>query len=1262
MVGRKLVLGAALLGALMLGTVGCGHQAVSLGSQTFVLTSVAPAAVPGLLPTAIVITGSDFSNAVGTAVEVTFRADAGMGTPFSGGNAREETVEGTITSSTTIATTTPIATICGPALITASIKVTMPSGVVASSGTGFITFLAPVLATVVTPLGGGLLDAAVPDPVTITGMNFGDIGGTVDVSWRSTPPGAGPLLFEAGSSMVTRTTGTVVSPTTITTTSPLALVCGPAITALPAQIFRIDFRDGGSCTPTAGPFLAVSFRAPRITAVTNTGVAPYLGTTGPAMFAAAIPEPYTITGTGFGPVGGTVEIDWTSAAGTTIYNTATSSTTSVTGTIMSRTMITATAHPAAAVCTVAADPQNLMVTMPDAACSPSTIDGLGAATQIGPTVTVVANLDRPGGTTSGSGASFFGSIPETFQITGTDFGPVGGTALVTLTETVAAPNATPFAAGTSPTVTVLATITSRTTMQGTTPLATYVGADVGNPAATPCQFGSGAPTWVALLEGGSCNVAPLAPGTTFDGPVGTTGVAPTSVVSTIRLGQSSPDTFTFTGLGFAPVGGQATVLFDDPGTAMFDGGLDGATVTGTIVSETTITGTLPTITAGVPSVRLAADLAARVVVTLPGARGATNCPQDVTFSAPPTILTIANASAGAAAPSFLATIPGTDYIPCHNSTMSITGTGFDLAGAPSETELSLYDLVSGVGPAPGVVPVRRLGTATPVGNDLGDAAAYTAGLTATTISARIRLEPSLDDLDGDRNGLVTARVRVLNADGQWHATGAAAPLDPVFRTTSPAINVGTGAGANQDNTSVAIDPSSFTTDFSPPLAVGNDTVTPGINMAVAAGADDPGLFPGFFASTDALVARSIDGGATWVSGAAGLAAIEGAPLPPPVGDETRAFFHIEYDTFGNLWMCYLRSAPTVGQDDIVLVTSVDNGATWAQFAVVASSAPLAPFGVGTLDGPHMAVGPDGTGVEKLTIAWIDNTGLVAPWSVATVADVPVVGFGLPAGVFGPVPVSDTLAPPPAFFLLDAKAAVGPAGETYVGWQEPDAAFTTVTFRFDADRDGVAFGNFAFNPGPDVGIATVSLPGVGLPSQPDIGFVPLTDIAVAQAGTNVGRIVYAYDRIVPAAGGGTRDHAQVVTHVSDTHGGTWSGGVVPHALDQSDRYIPAVTSDRGTGRFHITWYDTTPSGGFLGPNTTFDRRAAGSNDGVAWGTDRNLFAPRTPAAHMLNGNNDHGRFADVVAFRGCVLSGWSDPADTGGATNDPVVTVFSQNDK
>jgi len=1367
-----------LASTLVFGAVGCGSQSGIVGYGSFAVTSVAPNPVPGMIPTAVTITGGDWSNVIGTQVEVKWVAPAGT-IPFLGGTSNQTTSIGTITSATTIATVTPRAVICGPASLDVIVNITMPSGVWGSSVVPIITFLAPTMTSI---SGGGIFPAAIPTPFTITGTGYGDIGSPVTIHWRSTDAVV-PTPFDAGSSPTIETHGVVTSATTITGTSPLALVCGPATSS--AEIYEIYFQDG-SCTPTANPPLPITFVAPTITAiVNNTTRALDAGT---SQFAAAIPdEPFTITGTGYGPVGGAAQVTFTSTAATAIWNNGTSTSVTVQGTIVNSTTITGDSPPAL-MCApgLASDAQNVTVVMPDGSCTPAptaatvfapqfdaatpivnntagspflgandfaaalpeeflitgtrfgqagtsamvtftsanpffqagtsltttvlgsitsstTIIGTSPASAIcgappapgaqvsGPAsdtaavlvtceggsctpTTVAADFFPPvitGPNTNLTGrplifgfSGFFNHIPEAMQITGTNFGPIGGSAFVTfLTGLPGQTPYTPAGGGANVAISqpVLATITSRTTMELISPEGNLVTSAPGGGnlfIAGGCTGTVDTPTIAAQFEGGSCTPTPFADPFQFMSVINGPGVvSPLTVVSTIPLGQTTMPTFTQNGMGFWPIGGQATITFLNGVPAGTFNGAATISVTGTIVNETTITATLPLI----DTPRLTADETADSRVTLQGGTDA-QCTASHVFSAPPTITTITNADAGAAAPSLLATVPGTDYIPGHNSTMSIVGTGFDLAGGPSETAITIYDLNSGVGAAPTLTPVRRLGTATPVGNDLGDAALYTTNLTAATISARIRLERSLDDLDTNRDGLVTARVRLLNADGQFDESGGAA-ADPVYRTTSPATNVGSGLGSDQINTSVAIDPTSFTDDFS--VATGaNDLVTPGVNMAVAASLDDPGIGFGVFLATDAVLSTSQDGGGTWTTGAVGLAGIEGAPLPAAVGDETRNYFHVKYDTFGTLWLCYLRTAPTVGQDDLILINSTNNGASWT-FApgVIASTGALAPFGAGLLSAPHMETGSIASLLNELVVVtWVDRTATLGPGF----SDVVRAFVNAPLGpgsinVFGTSNVSDPAVAPPAFFLLDPKVAIGPSGEIYVAWQEPNALFTAITFRVDCDRDGPG-SSFVYNAGADVAITSTPVLAVGLPSQPDITFLPSIDLAVAQAGSNSGRAVFAYDRIIPSAGVGTRDHAQILTHVSDTFGATWSSGAAPHPLDQSDRYMPAITSDFATGRMHVSWYDTTPSGGVLGANTTFDRRASASEDGVSWGAARSLFSGRTPTAHALNGNNDHGLFVDIVAFRGCVLAGWGDPADTAGATNDPVVTVYQQNDK
>ncbi|MHC4818217.1 MAG: hypothetical protein ACYTF8_09200 [Planctomycetota bacterium] len=396
----------------------------------------------------------------------------------------------------------------------------------------------------------------------------------------------------------------------------------------------------------------------------------------------------------------------------------------VSGTIVSDTLIQGTS-PGAAVCNGPAADVAVSVRLPDGACTPGPV----AATLLAPTLTALANVAR-------GGADFFAALPETFLITGTDFGPTGGSATVRFTASTTAP----FLGLTFRDVT--ATILDRTTLQGTSPQATLCpalpGEDGGNSLSDTFRLD-------VTLPGGSCSPStdPLA--TTIFGPaiasLNASTAAPVDIPSTVLLDETAAEGFTLGGSGFGPVGGQMTVTFlDATGGTPFDGET-AASVTGTIADESTITGTLPTIT----SPRLATNVTARVTIAL--ANGSCAFFNDLAnFVAPPTITSVTNLRAP-----FDQTDPTTSldttWLACIATPTEIAGTGF---------HTSVEDFIF----------------ATSTEDAIG------AGLLAnTTVTATLIAGGS--PTDGTLSAPVSSSVRVVNPDQQfdevdkltWETTG-----------------------------------------------------------------------------------------------------------------------------------------------------------------------------------------------------------------------------------------------------------------------------------------------------------------------------------------------------------------------------------------------------------------------------------------------------------------------------------------------------------
>jgi hypothetical protein len=586
---RYLVTGLVLL----LG-VGCSETLIPATSDRPVASTAGTFAGTASAP--FNVTGAGFGQVVSDQAKVTFTANAG--TPFEGGTEGTIDVTGMIGSDTLITGTSPLAVIAGPTQVVAEVLVTLPGGKPIAAGD--VTFLPPTATDVA---GSGIFPAAIPTALTINGQNFAPLDGTVTIHITS----ADALWADTTE---TEIQGLITSATTITSVSPLAAVCGPASSA--ATIDRISFPDG-STTPD-GTALEITFQAPTVVSIANSALgSPHENT---ASFGAAVPETFNLAGTGFGPLGGTAQVEFLAAD--TIFAGQTSIL--VSGTIVSDILIQATS-PAAAVCNGPVADVAVSVRLPDGACTPTPV----AATLLAPTLATLANVDR-------GGTDFYAALPETFRITGTDFGPTGGSATVRFT----ASTTLPFAGLAYRDVT--ATIVDRTTIQGTSPQATFCPELPGGAGSNSL---SDTFRLDVTLPGGSCSPStdPLA--TTIFGPAITglnaSTAAPVDVPSTILLDETAAESFTVDGSGFGPVGGQMTVTFTDAtGGTPFDGESSVA-VTGTITDENTITGTLPTIT----NPRLTADVVARVTVAL--ANGSCAFFNDLAnFVAPPTITTVTN--------------------------------------------------------------------------------------------------------------------------------------------------------------------------------------------------------------------------------------------------------------------------------------------------------------------------------------------------------------------------------------------------------------------------------------------------------------------------------------------------------------------------------------------------------------------------------------------------------------------------------------------
>ena len=559
--------------------------------------SVDLANVPSEVPTAITITGTGFAPN-GSNPTVRFRAPAG--TPFLGGTAAFLDVTGTVVNDTTITCTTPRAGIS--VAQAADIGVFLTTGITEIlSAAPLVTFDPPTIAS----LAPTMVESEIPQTVTITGTGFGSATGNVNVvlSGAGTP-------FSLGTQPSLTVLGTITSSTTIDFTSPISGV----LADLNADV-TLDFPTGASATSSG----ALLIKTPTVTASSLAAVP------------SEIPTAITVTGTGF--AGGVPTVRFIAAAGTP-FSGGTASFLDVPGTISNATTITCTT-PRAGVSTATACTIQVRLT--------GGLNPTSAGTLITFNPPTIASL-APNMVES--------EIPETVTITGTGFGSVTGNVNVTLSGA-----GTPFALGTQPSLTVLGTITSSTTIDFTSPISGVL-ADLNADVSLSFPTGSSVTSAGALL-------------------IKTPTVTASSLANVF---SEIPTSITITGTGFA--GGAPTVRFiAAAGTPFLGGTASFLDVPGTITGPTTVTCTTPR--AG-----LSLAQAAQIQVRLTGGLNPTSAAPLITFD-PPNITSIAPTMIESEIPT-ICTLTGTGFGSVSgncNVTLSGAGTPFSIGTLPSLTVL-----------------------------------------------------------------------------------------------------------------------------------------------------------------------------------------------------------------------------------------------------------------------------------------------------------------------------------------------------------------------------------------------------------------------------------------------------------------------------------------------------------------------------------------------------------------------------------------------
>jgi hypothetical protein len=553
-------------------------------------------------------------------------------------------------------------------------------------------------------------------------------------------------------------------------------------------------------------------------------------------------------------------------------------------------------------------------------------------------------------------------------------------------------------------------------------------------------------------------------------------------------------------------------------------------------------------------------------------------------------------------------------------------------------------------------PVEPMGTGNPapnllIGGDLGDPIT----ILPTNIEGTPRLEPRLAELDdadatpGD--GRVLYGVRVQNEDGQFrdfcppgqnYLTGEfddAGNLYPDFNATD-------GDADTNNNPSIAIDPTSIPDDFANPP--GTESV-PEIGMNVMMTSENDATNAGYFETVDFDVRFSRDGGTTWSTAAGVGAALDGSGDP----DVTRTFPMVRFDRFGNGWLTYLLNEPNLDQCRVAMALTVNQGATWflREFFSLPGGV-TAPFG--TLDRPCLATGPAQAGGDEAV--YVAYTDIATSQVLVGAHSVSISGFN-GAGALVPVNAQPEVVSTTAALPDHARCAVGPSGELHVVWVDR-TAFFTADILANRDQDGLYAGAFTWTPFDSFVDFAISIVAAPHAASPDAGPpVPLPSIAVVPTGTHSGRVVVAYDQIVPNFLGGGSDHLRVTVAVSDDEGFTWDDDITVHQTDPSDQFLPAICADRVTGRLYITWTDTVGDA----THTATNRFSAASDDGYQWGDRIRLSDTPSVADGEFFEITDYGVTMDVAAHGGHVVGAWAgnEAAAGAGVRMDAFTKVYQQ---
>ena len=305
-----------------------------------------------------------------------------------------------------------------------------------------------------------------------------------------------------------------------------------------------------------------------------------------------------------------------------------------------------------------------------------------------------------------------------------------------------------------------------------------------------------------------------------------------------------------------------------------------------------------------------------------------------------------------------------------------------------------------------------------------------------------------------------------------------------------------------------------------------------------------------------VVAKSEDGGVSWVSGLIGDG-LDG--LPPAQGDPKVAF-----DAYGNLFVSYLG---TGSPRPAVLLASSNGG---DDFRVVG----LFQDATDSADQPSLAVGPGRNGEDGSV--WLTWERGDSPFQVIMAAGADVTGLGTIGGFqqhyVAPAVVDGQ-------FRNFGDIVVGPQGEVVLSYGRGIAGAagggpSKIVVHLDAD----GLGPDAF--GPEV-VVTETRIGIdaAIAAQARRKIDAEGNMAWdSSTGPHKGRLYLSYtDADAGPGGDGLFADTDILIRYSDDRGLTWSEAIEITDFGEQASFFPSIALDQSSGNLAVSWYFTGGEG-------------------------------------------------------------------------------------